>query len=120
MSKLFFDDIIHFEEIDKTIKDIVSTDEELDEVRNIIDEIVNYKVVGKILDKIPDESHEEFLTLFYKSPHDEVAIFGYVNSKAGRDIKEELEKDLKSISTDILHELRPQDEVSQETRVSVK
>ncbi|KKR44881.1 MAG: hypothetical protein UU51_C0004G0018 [Microgenomates group bacterium GW2011_GWC1_41_20] len=120
MSKLFFDNIIMFEEVDKAIKNVASSTEELNELRDIVDGIVNHKVVEKVLDKLPKEHHEGFLALFHKCPHDEVTIFEYINQKSGRDIREELENDLKSISSDILHELSPKDEVSEETGVSKK
>lgn len=120
MSKLFFDGFADFEKIESTIKSIVSTTEELDEIRGIVDEIINYQATEKILGKIPEESHEEFLALFHKCPHDEVTIFKFINGKAGRDIKEELKEDFRTISSDILHELRPEEEVSRETKVPVK
>jgi hypothetical protein len=120
MSKLFFDNIIVFEEVESAIKNAASSTEELNELRGLVDGIINHKVVEKVLDKLPKEHHEGFLTLFHKCPHDEVAVFEYINEKSGRDVREELENDLKSISSDILHELSPKDEVSGETGVSKK
>jgi hypothetical protein len=96
MTKLFYDNLIVF------------------------DEIVNHKVIEKILDSLPRESHEEFLELFHECPHDETAIFGYLKGKAGKDMKGELKEELVNISSDILHGLRPEDEVTKETQVSKK
>lgn len=120
MSKLFFDNLADFKEVDLIIKKTAETPEERDELRHLVDGIINNKVLEKVLDKIPEGSHEEFLALFHKCPHDEIAIFEYLNGKTGRDIGKELEKELKGISSDILQELRPKDEVSAELSVSKK
>ena len=120
MTKLFFDNLISFEEVEVVIKKTASSNEEKDELWSLVDEVVNHKVMEKILDKLPREHHEEFLALFHKCPHDEVVVFEYLKGKAGENIEEELQQELESISTDILHELRLEDEVSSETRVSKK
>ena len=120
MSKLFYDHLIYLEEVEVEIKRTASSKEELEEVWGLVDDIVNHKVLEKIFDKLPRKHHEEFLELFHKRPHDEEIIFGYLRRKAGKDIEKELQEELKDISSDILKELKPQDEVSAETRVSKK
>jgi len=47
-------------------------------------------------------------------------IFGYLKAKTGQNLEEELRKELEGIGADILKELRPQDEVTAETKVSNK
>ena len=119
MSKLFFDRLMVLEEVELEIKKTASSKEEREELWMLVDEIVNHKVLEKVLDKLPRAHHEEFLELFHKCPHDEQAIFGYLKGKTGQDnIEEILREELKSISTDILKEIRPQDEMSAETKVS--
>ncbi len=120
MTKLFFDNLIVFEEIEAVIKSSAGTEEEKEELWSLVDEVVNHKVMEKILDRLPRENHEEFLELFHKCPHDEVAVFGYLKGKTGKDIEKELQEELKDISSDILQELRPRDEASKETEVSKK
>ncbi len=120
MSKLFFDNLIYLEELEVEIKKTSSSQEDREELWALVDEIVTHKVLGKVLDKLPREHHEEFLTLFHKCPHDEVIIFGYLKSRAGKNIEEELQKELKNISTEILRELKPQDEITTETKASKK
>lgn len=120
MSKLFFDNLIYLEELEVEIKKTSSSQEEREELWSLVDEIVTHKVLGKVLDKLPRADHEEFLTLFHKCPHDEITIFGYLKSKAGEGIEKELQKELKDISTEILRELKPQDEITTETKASKK
>jgi hypothetical protein len=120
MSKLFFDHLISFEEIEIIIKKKASSKEEKEELWGLIDEIVNHKVFSNILDKLPPEHHEEFMALFHKCPHDEVVIFDYLKSKSGRDVEKELQAELKGISADLINELKLIDEVSNETKISKK
>jgi len=110
MTKLFFDNLVSFEKVEVVIKKTASSNEEKNELWSLVDEVVNHKVTEKILDKLPREHH----------PHDEVVVFEYLKGKVGKDIEKELQQELESISTDILHELRLEDEVSSETRVSKK
>ncbi|MGB6882108.1 MAG: hypothetical protein WBD86_02315, partial [Microgenomates group bacterium] len=65
MSKIFYDHLIVFEEVDRYIKDTVETHEERDELWQIVDEIVHHRVLGCVLDKLPKEHHEEFLGKFH-------------------------------------------------------
>ena len=120
MSKLFFDHLLVLTEVETFIKKTASSKEEREEEWKLVDEIINHKALEKILDRLPRAHHEEFLEIFHKCPHDEVTIFGYLNEKTGKNMEKELEREFKNISADILQELRPQDEVSVETKVSKK
>lgn len=102
MSKLFFDHLIVFEEIEGKIKKTVSLKEEREELWALVDEVTTHKVIEKILDRLPRASHEEFLELFHKCPHDEIVIFGYLRDKVGKSIEEDLKRDLKNLEKDLL------------------
>ena len=106
MSKLFFDHLIYLEEVEIEIKKFATSREEKEELWGLVDEIVSHKVLEKVLDKLPREHHEEFLELFHKCPHDEVKIFGYLRSKAGSSIEDDLKQDLKNLENDLLRELK--------------
>jgi hypothetical protein len=106
MSKLFFDHLIVFDEVEIIIKKTASSKEEKEELWSLVDEYVNHKVIEKILDRLPKENHEEFLELFHKCPHDEIVIFGYLNEKTGKNIEEELKNELEIISKDLLKEIK--------------
>lgn len=120
MSILFFDQLTDFEEVELTIKRKATSKEEKEELWNLVEGIVNHKIFEKILDKLPETNHEEFLVLFHKCPYNQVAIFRYLDNKVGRDIEKELENDLKSISSDVLRELTPEDEIGKEAQISKK
>lgn len=120
MSKLFYDHLIYLDELEVEIKKTASSVEEREELWSLVDGIVTHKVLGKVLDKLPREHHEEFLTLFHKCPDDEITIFGYLKNKAGENVEKELQKELKHISTEILQELKTHDEITAETKSSKK
>ena len=102
MSKLFFDRLIVFEKIEGKIKKTASSKEEREELWSLIDEITTHKVLEKILDKLPRRHHEEFLELFHKCPHDEITIFAYLKNKTGKNIEDDLKRDLKKLEADLL------------------
>lgn len=121
MSKLFFDNLLDFEEVEVFIKNSASSKEELEELWGLVDNLVNHKVLEKILDRLPRGHHEEFLEIFHECPHDEVFVLGYLKEKTGKDdIDKELKQELKNLSSDILRELNPKDEVTAEMNVSKK
>ncbi len=106
MSKLFFDHLLEFKKIDKEIKRVAKTSEEREELWGLVDEIIHHKVMGCILDKLPRDSHEEFLEMFHSAPHDEELIFGYLRTKVGVDIEENLKHEIAKISEELLGEMK--------------
>jgi hypothetical protein len=120
MSKLFYDHLISLEKVEIEIKKTPLSVEEREERWHSVDGMVMPKVLDKILAELPREHHDEFLEIFYKSPHDEEVIFGYLKGKTGKDFEKKLREELKDIDAEILKELRPADEVSAETKVSKK
>ena len=106
MSKLFFDHLLDLDKLDKHIKKVTKSSEEREELWLLVDEIVHHKALGCILDKLPRDSHEEFLTLFHKSPHNQDLLFGYLRNKIGENIEELLSQELGIMSDEILGEIQ--------------
>lgn len=102
MSKMYFDHLLKLEKVDKEIKKVAKTKEEREELWALVDEIIHHKVMGCVLDKLPRDSHEEFLDIFERSPHDEQVIFDYLKKKVGDNIEEILEQELGGITKELL------------------
>lgn len=100
MSKIFYDYLIDLDEVEKKIKKSTSSKEEREELWQIVDEIVNHRVMGVILEKLPKEKHIEFLEMFSSYPHDE----GIVNYLQGN-IKENFEGIIKEELGDLAYEI---------------
>ena len=101
MSKIFYDTTKEFDEIEKRINAISLSKEEKEEVWKIIDEMVHYRVIGCILDIIPDKLHLEFLFKFHTAPYDK-GHFGYLNSIAKINIKKLIKKEMARVKLEIL------------------
>jgi hypothetical protein len=105
MSKLFFDHLIDFREIDKEIKSLAKTQEERDELWALVDELVHHKVIGCILEKLPKQSHEEFLFRLHDSPYDE-SLMDYLKEKIDTNIEELIRQEIGTLAYDILQEIK--------------
>lgn len=101
MSKIFYDDVISLKKVEKQIKRSVETQEEREEIYQLIDEILHHRLLGSILDKLPKHDHKEFLDRFAQRPHDE-AHFTYLAEKIHEDVKEFLKHEVRMLSTEIL------------------
>jgi hypothetical protein len=106
MSKLFFDHLTELDEVDKQIKKLAKTQDEREELWGLVDEMVHHKVMGCILDKLPRNNHEEFLSLFHKSPHNEKLLFDYLKKIIGDNIEDLIKQEIGVLSADILKDIK--------------
>jgi hypothetical protein len=89
MSKIFWDRIIVFEEVEAEIKKVAKTPEEKEELWREIDEIIHHKLMGCVLEKLPKEHHHE-------------GLFTFLNEKVGEDIEDFLELEMEKLKTELL------------------
>ena len=101
MSKIFYDRLIVFEEVEAEIKKVAKTPEEKEELWREIDEIIHHKLMGCVLEKLPKEHHHNFLGKFEKAPQDE-GLFTFLNEKVGEDIEEFLKTEMSKLKTELL------------------
>lgn len=106
MSRLFYDHLVCFDDLEIEIKGIAETPEEREELWRVVDEIVHHKVLGCILDKLPQEYHDEFLTRFHEAPYDE-GIIVFIDDKLDIEdsIEEVIKSELRKLAEEILQEL---------------
>jgi hypothetical protein len=104
MSKLFFDHLIDFTEVDLEIKRSTSSKDEQEELWQLVDEMIHHRVLGYILGKLPQGSHEEFLARFHSAPYDE-GLFDYLKEKIGQNVEELVREELGSLAFEILKEI---------------
>lgn len=107
MSKIFYDHLLELEKIDKQIKKIAKSKEEREEIWSIVDEIIHHKAIGCVLDKLPREHHDEFLTIFHKNPGDGDYILSYLKEKVGENVEEILKLELGNLAFELLQEISP-------------
>ena len=101
MSKLYYDRLIVFEEVEREVKKIAKTPEEKEELWREIDEIIHHKLMGCVLEKLPRKHHHDFLEKFEKAPQDE-GLFKFLTEKVGGDIEEFLKTEMSKLKTELL------------------
>jgi hypothetical protein len=104
MSKIFYDHLIVLEKVEIEIKNTTDFPDEKEELWKLVDEIVHHRILGSILDYLPYEHHEEFLTKFHQAPHDEGHI-AYLNEKIENNIEEVIAEEIKKLEKEILQEI---------------
>lgn len=105
MSKIFFDNLITLEEVEIEINNISETQEEKEELWDLVDDIVNHRMMITILDILPPQHHEEFLSRFYDAPHEESHL-NYLNKRIEGDIEEVIKKEVGNLKKELLQEIR--------------
>jgi len=108
MSKVFYDDYINLNKLNKLINESVFSLEEKEEIWKIVDEIVHHRVLTVILNNLGEEYHVDFLEKFQSAPHD-AEIFDFLDSKIQEDLKELLESEIDILEEEILGSLTQSD-----------
>lgn len=104
MSTVFYDRLIILDDIDKVIKNHAGSEEERAELWHLVDEIIHHRVMGCILDQLPQEKHHEFLEKFTANPHDE-SLLDWLGTWIG-DVAGAIGTEIKEISSDILKDIK--------------
>ena len=105
MSKIFYDHLIVYEQIEVVINQVSQSPEEKQDLWQIIDEMIHHKVLDFLLSKLPKDSHREFMDKFLSAPHDE-DLFNYLNQKIGTDVEKLVKEELASLAANILKEIK--------------
>lgn len=101
MAKLFYDDYLNLEEVEKILKKNVKDDGAREEIYKLIDEIAHHRVLGCILDRLPEKHHKEFMGHVHERPHDE-GILHYLKDKLTEDVGEFLRTETHKLSEEFL------------------
>jgi len=105
MSKIFYDHLINFEEIEIVIRNSSGSSEEKEELWKVVDEIVHHRILGSIFDRLPLHHHQDFLERFHKSPGDESHL-SYLQEKIEDDIEAIIKKEMEDLKSEILKDIK--------------
>lgn len=103
MSKIFYDHLVILTDLDIKIRALKLEPEEREEIGQLVEETVHYRVMTRILDSLPREHHQEFLDFFHQAPHEE-NLMSYLKEKI-EDIEEIIKKEIKDLEKTLLKEL---------------
>lgn len=96
---------LNLSKIENLIKNSALSQEEKEELWKIVDEIIHHRIMGCVLDNLPNEHHEEFLTKFEKKYFDSEAI-NYLEEKCGLEITDKMKSTLSEVEEEILSEIK--------------
>ncbi len=71
MSRIFYDHLIILEKVEIELSSREFNSKEKEEIHNLIEETIHFRVMTRILEHLPRLYHEKFLDIFHKSPHSE-------------------------------------------------
>ncbi|OGM30110.1 hypothetical protein A2801_03865 [Candidatus Woesebacteria bacterium RIFCSPHIGHO2_01_FULL_41_10] len=101
MSRLFYDHLLDLDELETRVKVITKDREEQNEIFRLIDEIVHHRVVGCILNHLPEEHHEKFLVHLSERPHDK-QILDFLRDKILEDIEGFIKQEIRTVAIELL------------------
>lgn len=105
MSVIFYDRLIIFEGLDSKLKKLVSSNDELQEIWRLVEELTHHRIMGCVLDKLPNKHHKKFLKKFENAPHDE-KLLDYLQEKIEDDMEKVIKREAKLLAKEILTELK--------------
>jgi hypothetical protein len=105
MSNLFFDHLIEFDKLEKSLSESAYEHEEKLELWQFIDTITHYRIINLILTLLPEKHHFTFLSNYQEAPFDH-ELLDFLNKKSQEDIEEKLKKETESLALEILELLQ--------------
>lgn len=97
----YYDNLILIDEITSELEE----SEDREELISIIHETFHHHILDLVLTHLPRHHHEEFLSLYQQSPHNE-ALLDFINQRIDRDIKVEIQSLAKKLKNEILTDIR--------------
>lgn len=104
MSKLFYDHLIVLEEVEIQIASSNLDRKEKGEIQQMIEELVHYRVMAKILDHLPRQHHKEFLKQFHKAPYHE-GILQFLKEKL-ENIEALIKEEILTLEKELLADIK--------------
>src|SRR3990167_8170603 len=104
MAKTFLDHLILIEEV-TTELDVYDIDpSEKQELLALIHQTTHQHILNVILNHLPKESHDSFLTKFQPTPHDP-ELLSFLKKEIKADIESEIRSEAARIKKDLLAEI---------------
>ena len=105
MSKVFYDHLIVLQEV-ITVIDAHSVDpQEREELIDLADQTLHHHTLNVILNHLPKEHHQSFLSRFYEKPHDET-LMQFLKENIVADIEKEIKIQADRVKKEILAEIK--------------
>jgi hypothetical protein len=104
MSKLFYDHLVLVDELFTEIDTLSLSETEKTQIKKVADDLLNHRILIRILDLLPQKHHDDFLTRFHKAPA-ALTHITYLETVLGREIQGEIILVAQRTKTEIRQEL---------------
>ena len=104
MTEPFYKNLVALEKIEKLIKSSAMSADEKEELWKIIDEIVHHRIMGCVLDNLPREHHEEFLTKI-KNESLDFELMEFLETKSQTKISDKIKEEIIVLEEEILKDI---------------
>lgn len=74
MSLLFYDRWLSLDKLERKVRKLVGKNEDFDEICQVIDEIIQHRIIISILKALPREHHRDFALILAKNPTGEEVL----------------------------------------------
>lgn len=105
MAKTFLDHLIILEEITSELAVYDLPSDEQEEILGLINHTTHQHILNVILNHLPKEHHENFLTKYQAAPHDP-ELLAFLKKEIKSDIESEIRIQAKKIKAEILSEIK--------------
>ena len=105
MSNVYYDHLIVLDDLESKIKKIAKTQEEREELWQLVDDIIHQRVLACVLDNLPKDNHEEFLRMFHEAPHS-LTLMDYLKERIKENIEELIKQEIGGLASELLEELQ--------------
>ncbi len=104
MAKIFYDHLIYIDEVVAELDKHKISVEERQELIELTDQTLHHEALNIILKNLPIEKHEEFLSMFHKSPGDS-KLLDFLKTDVA-DIEDKIRETAIQVKKDLLAEIK--------------
>lgn len=113
MSKIFYDHLVVFAEIETHLSSHPFHPKEKEEIHQMIEETIHFRVMTRILNHLPRPHHKKFLELFHQAPYnDEILLF--LKEKVAN-IEELIREEITLLEKELLEDIKSQKSPTKES-----
>lgn len=104
MSRLFYDHLIILEKLEVELALQEFDPQEKEEINQLVEESVHFRVMTRVLNHLPREHHQEFLKVFHQTPYSK-DILAFLKGKIS-DIEEIIKEEVSLLEKELLKDIK--------------
>jgi hypothetical protein len=101
MSILFYDNWLNLDKLERKIRKSIGKNEDFSEIVQIIDEVIQHRIILSILNVLPKEHHREFALVLAKNPMGE-EVLDFLKDKVKEDVMKVVKEAILVLTLEIM------------------